>query len=182
MRRPLIILGVIAGLAAIASVGGALALGSNSSTPRDRAAAIPPLGAGLVTQMQLAEARGPYSITCETAADGKLTCSPIRDQDVIPALKAGNEVYGRTVIAFPGGAKVKEDSGPAFVSTDLVCSAGTNSLLMCSRVTSAVPTVRAGADVFAFYRKHDVTFDNHGQLVSHVGAPTVELRVLPVAR
>ena len=129
--------------------------------------------------MDQAVAAGAYSLTCEPAAEVALTCSPIRDEDVMPALRREEAVYGRTVIAFPGGADVDEDSGPTFEATDLVCADATGPEATCLPVTAAAPTVRAGADVFVFYSRHNVTLEEDGQAVSHLDAPTVPLRGLP---
>jgi len=101
----------------------------------------------------------------------------MRDEDVISALRRGEDVYGRTAIAFNGGANPAEDSGPTFEPSDLICSGVT--VLICTRVTAAVPTVRAGTDVLVFYRKHNVTFGADRRPISHLDAPTVPLRVLP---
>jgi hypothetical protein len=174
-RRRRIVLVVTAVCAVVGSVSGALAFGSSSPNQ----SATPALREGLEAQMDQAVAEGPYSITCVPAADGRLACSPMKDRDVIPALKRGEVVYGRTVIAFPGGAKVEKHSSPTFESTDLVCSSGTSSLLTCSPVAAALTAVRAGADVFVFYRQHNITFSKDGRPIGHLDAPTVPLRVLP---
>jgi hypothetical protein len=175
-KRPVIFL-VAAVVVAIASVGGALAFGSQNRSTSQSPTAIPTLGAALQTLMDKAQAAGPYSVTCEPNANGKLSCAPMRDEDVIPALRSGEEVYGRTVIAFPGGADPAEDSGPMFDASDLVCSTGGGQLLDCSSVSTMAPTVQAGTQVLVVYRMHKVTFDSNGRLVSHLNAPTVSVRV-----
>lgn len=182
MRRRLTILAIAGAALAIASVSGALAF---RGTPTGSAVAgqgVIDLPGALDRDMGEAVAAGPYSVTCEAGADSTFACSPMKDADVIPSLRRGEEVYGRTVIGFPGGANVEEDSQPTFESTDLVCAGGTGDVLRCSRVTAeAPPTVEAGADLIVFYRKHNVTFDADGRLTSHLDAPTISLQVLPAS-
>jgi hypothetical protein len=169
MRRPPIVLAVVA-IAAIGSVGGAFAFRSDGP-PADPAQ-------GLDALMASAEAQGAYSINCSGFGDS-LACSPMKDEDVMPALRRGETVYGRTVIGFPGGAKVSSGADPRFEATDLICSDASDGSLGCSPVTRANPTVPAGAETFVFYRKHNVTFDKSGHPTGHAGAPTVPLRVIP---
>lgn len=167
---------VVVAAAAGGSLAAAFAVGSGSGAS-DPATPLP-LGGQLEAQMDQAVAAGPYSITCEPAVNGTRTCSPMKDESVIPALRQGTEVWGRTVVSFSGGANAARDSGPMFNVSDLVCSEGSSTVLTCSQVTADRPSVRAGADVFTYYVKHDVTFTSDGRLISHVGAPTIPLRII----
>lgn len=125
--------------------------------------------------MQRAVEQGPYSITCSAVAAGRLTCAPMKDEDVIPALKRGETVYGRTVVGFPGGATPQ--SAPKLQPSDLVCASGSGVSLSCSPVNSSKASVVAGAKTFVFYMKHDVRFKD-GHPVSYLGPSTVSIPVV----
>jgi hypothetical protein len=134
---------------------------------------------GLDPLMARAEARGPYSLSCNSAHDESLACSAVADKDVIPALKRGETIYGRTVIGFPGGAKAGENEGPTFEASDLICAAAAGALMTCRSVTAFTPTAHAGQRTLSFYKRHNVTFNDRGRTVGHLLAPTIPLQVLP---
>jgi hypothetical protein len=98
---------------------------------------------------------------------------------VIPALKRGETIYGRTVIGFPGGARAGEDEGPTFEASDLICAAAAGDSMTCRSVTAMTPTVHAGQRTLSFYKRHNVTFGEHGRMIGHLLAPTIPLQVLP---
>lgn len=132
--------------------------------------------------MARAEKGGPYSLACKAGVGGHLICTSVRDEDVIPALKRGETIYGRTVLGFTGprGADPRKDSVlPTFEATDLVCGAPSGQTVNCLPVTVATPTVRAGQRTLVFYKKHNVTFSERGRTVGRPGAPTIPLRLLP---
>lgn len=139
--------------------------------------------AGLSARMEQAVANGPYEIQCEAGDDPSLVCHGIRGKETHAALKRGETVYGRTVIGIPRGARLGvEDASPSFESTDLVCANRSGASLVCFPVTVMQPTIRAGADVFAFYRRHNVTFTKRGTPVGHAGDLTVSFRIVPKER
>ena len=178
-RAPILTLGMA--ILALASAGVVLAFQANDAPAPDKAAAGSILGdnAGLDPLMARAEARGPYSLSCTSAHAGSLTCTPVADKDVIPALKRGETTYGRTVIGFPGGATPGEDEkGPTFEATDLICAAAGKSIT-CRYVTDASPTVHAGQQTFSFYRRLKVRFNERGRTIGLPSTPTIPLRVLP---
>jgi hypothetical protein len=176
MRRLTVL--AVAVIVAVGTVRGALAFqsGDLSQEPTVTSSVLGDAQAGLTARMDAAEAAGAYSIGCEPG-DGHLVCVAVADADVLAALRRGETVYGRTVIGFPGGAKVADDRGARFETTDLVCTDASGDSLHCLSVTEAEPTVRAGAETFVFYKKHNVTFDKNGNPVGHLGAATVPLRV-----
>lgn len=185
MSRTLTFIAVAAVLAA-GSVGGALAFqgggGTTSDEPMITSSVFGPEPANLDAQMDSAVKDGPYSITCSPGIDAGLSCTSMPDEEVIPALKRGETVYGRTVIGFPGGAKAVEDtSEPTFEATDLVCSAGALDALECLPVTEAKPIITAGTDTFAFYRQHHVSFTADGRAIGQPTTPTISLSVAPAA-
>jgi hypothetical protein len=175
MRRRLIFLAVTV-IVAVGTVRGALAFQSSDDLSQQPPLTFGDAEAGLVSRMDAAVAAGAYSITCEPG-DGSLVCMPVADADVVPALRRGETVYGRTVIGFTRGAKVADDGAARFGTTDLVCTDASGDSLHCRSVTEAEPTVRAGAEMFVFYKKLNVTFDKNGVPVGHSGEPTVPLRV-----
>jgi hypothetical protein len=83
------------------------------------------------------------------------------------------------VIGFPGGAKPGKDEAPTFEASDLICTAAAGDAMSCRSVTAVTPTVRAGQRTLSFYKRHNVTFNERGRLVSRLLAPTIPLRVLP---
>jgi hypothetical protein len=135
-RAPILILGMA--VAALASAGAVFAFQASDRSAPPRAATGPILGDmdGLDPLMARAEARGPYSLSCNSARDESLACTPVADTDVIPALKRGETIYGRTVIGFPGGAKPGEDEGPTFEASDLICAAVAGDAVTCRSVTA----------------------------------------------
>lgn len=178
MRRRLIFL-VVAAIVAVGTVRGALAFQPDDPSPphEPTSSVLGEAQVGLDARMDRAVAAGAYSITCEPG-DGRLVCVPVADADVVAALRRGETVYGRTVIGFSGGAKVADDGATRFETTDLVCTDASGDSLHCLSVTEAEPTVRAGAETFVFYKKHNVTFDKNGVPVGHLGEATVSLRVV----
>lgn len=134
--------------------------------------------AGFDGRLQAAVDAGAYSITCSGHSD-QLKCLPMKDEDVIPALRRGETIYGRTVLGFPTGATTAVAEEPKLEATDLMCSPSGGTVMSCAPVTTVKPTVAAGAETFVFYRKHNVTFDASGTPVSIGGTPTVSLEVVP---
>jgi len=174
-------LALVIGIVALAGlfVGGAVAL-RNDSPAADEPTITTSFGeeqAGLNGRMQEAEQAGPYSIRC--ADDGAvLACTSVADGDVIPALKNGETIYGRYVIGFRGGANPERDEVPTFADTDLTCGPLDESQILCSPVTQVAPTVEAGQDTFAYYKRLDVTFDEDDTPVSWIGRATIPLTVV----
>jgi hypothetical protein len=101
----------------------------------------------------------------------------MKDEDVIPALRRHETVYGRTVIGLPSGTA--HATGPMLQATGLVCAGGFGKSLSCSSVAESRPTIAAGADTFVFYSKHVVTFRENGKPVGHLGPATISLQVGP---
>lgn len=179
-RAPFLIIGTA--LAALASAGAVFAFQASDRPASPGPATGSILGDmdGLDPLMARAEARGPYSLSCNSAHDDeRLACTPVADKDVIPALKRGETIYGRTVIGFPGGAKPGEDEGPTFEAGDLICAAAADDSMTCRSVTTMTPTVHAGQRTLSFYTRHNVTFNDRGRTIDHLLAPTIALRVLP---
>jgi hypothetical protein len=158
-------LALVIGIFALAGlfVGGAVAL-RNDSPAANEPTITTSFGeeqAGLNGRMQEAEQAGPYSIRC--SGDGaELVCTSVADDGVIPALKNGETVYGRYVIGFRGGANPERDEGQ----------------IVCAPVTEVAPTVEAGQDTFAYYKRLDVTFDENDTPVSWIGEATIPLTVV----
>jgi hypothetical protein len=168
-------------IAAMASAGAVFAFQASDRPAPPSAATGSILGDndGLDPLMARAEARGPYSLACNSGHDERLACTPVANKDVIPALKRGETIYGRTVIGFPGGAKVGEDEGPTFEAGDLICAAAADDSMTCRSVTAYTPTVHAGQRTLSFYSRHNVTFTKDGRTIGHLLAPTIPLQVLP---
>jgi len=173
-------LALVIGIFALAGlfVGGALAL-RNDSPAANEPTITTSFGeeqAGLNGRMQEAEQAGPYSIRC--SGDGaELVCTSVADDDVIPALKNGETVYGRYVIGFRGGANPEREV-PTFADTDLTCGSPNEGQIVCAPVTEVAPTVEAGQDTFAYYKRLDVTFDENDTPVSWIGEATIPLTVV----
>lgn len=107
---------------------------------------------------------GPSSITCAPTKD-VLRCSPVADSQVVAALKAGTDVYGRTAITgvTAGGnvPKVEADG----LSCGPVASDGS---IECRPVTQVAPPVLPSSDVVIYYDHFDVTFEG-SHMVSAAG-------------
>jgi hypothetical protein len=187
-RAPILLLGVA--IAAMSSAGAVFAFQKEAPSGRGESAVAsrtagsvlgyePP---GLDARMARAEKNGPYSLACKAGTGSHLICDSVRDEDVIPALRRGQTIYGRTVLGFTGprGADPRKDSKlPTFEASDLVCGASSKQALDCLPVTAATPTVRAGQRTFVFYKKHNVTFTEQGRTIGVAATPTIPLRVLP---
>jgi hypothetical protein len=134
---------------------------------------------GLGARMSDAEAAAPYQIQCSAGTGASLMCTEISGDESLAALKRGETVYGRTVIGIPGGAKAGATEAAAhFEPTDLICPERRGDSLVCFPVTQVQPTIREGVDVFAFYKRHNVTFTEKGNAVEHIGEPTISFNVI----
>jgi len=120
------------------------------------------------------EEAGPNSVRC-SGAGATTTCRPIADRDVVPALRAGETIYGRTV--YRSITKAATDRGAAiFRAGELVCGAPQHGGAMaCSGVDRVQPVIRAGETLFVTYRPFNVTFDAQGIMTVHVAPPTIPL-------
>ena len=120
---------------------------------------------------------GPNSIRCE-GSGATVSCSAVLDRDVIPALKAGETLYGRTVYR---SIPTTERTPQLFQVGELVCgSTDAKGAMSCSRVERVQPVIRSDETMFVTYKPYNVTFDEQGGMTGHLVTPTVRLvRVTP---
>jgi len=179
MRR-FVVLGS-AMIAASALGGGALAFQiGGAQAPSDEPIITGEFGeerAGLSARVEAAADAGPNSVTCEPGQGETLVCTEISDEEAIEAVIDGQTAYARNVISFGTGAQVNESHIPLFESSALVCGEPAAGAMQCLPVTVAEPTIEAGADVFVYYQRMDVTLLEDGTPVFHSGEATVTLNV-----
>lgn len=184
-RRMLFFLAVLAG--SVVMTGGALAtfqpFGA-AETETDASTFVPEevsLDEGLAPEeatalndgMQVAADAGPNSVRC-TGSGAIMACTVVPDKEVIPALKGGEELYGRTVY---GNLEKGIASGNAlFASDELVCaSAASDGTIACSPAGKVQPAIPAGETIFVTYAPYNATVDKRGNVVGRSGIPTVPL-------
>jgi hypothetical protein len=120
------------------------------------------------------EGAGPNSLRCE-GTGANMTCTPVPDSEVIPALKNGDELYGRTIYSGIEQGMIDRQQ-PFFEAGELVCrDPGVDGTMSCSRVDAVQPTIERGGTLFVTYKPYNVTFDDEGNPVGHMANPTVPL-------
>lgn len=121
---------------------------------------------------RLAQA-GPESVSCDASA-GVRTCVAVPDQRVIPSLKAGARLYGRTV--YGSISKGIAAGAPLLEPEDLVCddvaSAGR---FRCAPVGEKALAIPAGQEMLVVYRRYRVAFRDGGGMVSQRPSPSVRV-------
>lgn len=136
--------------------------------------ATPAVHAEVLRARALAEA-GPNTIRCD-GGGARLQCTAVADDEVTPALKAGEKrMYGRTVYRSIT-SEATERGAPMFESGELVCSEARNDgILTCSRVDRVQPVIQFGETLVVTYKPYNVTFDEQGVAINRLGTPTVPL-------
>lgn len=121
---------------------------------------------------QLAEA-GPNTVRCPDVT-GPLLCTAVADDEVLPALRAGeDDLYGRTV--YRSLTRAVADRAPVLEAGELVCTDTRVGSLECRTAADVPPVLPAGESAFVTYKRYNVTFDSSGQPTLHVGTPTIPL-------
>jgi hypothetical protein len=121
---------------------------------------------------RLAQA-GPESVSCDASA-GVRTCVAVPDQRVVPSLKAGARLYGRTV--YGSISKGIAAGAPLLESEDLVCDDVTFSgSFRCTPVGEQALAIPAGQEMLVVYRRYRATFRADGAMVSERPSPSVRV-------
>lgn len=117
------------------------------------------------------EAAGPRVVQCQPSR-GRISCTPIADDAVRPALNRGEEVYYRAYYRGISAETIIKRT-PLLEASELVCDEGLP--LTCDRADTVAPVIEAGETILITYRLFHTQRLDDGTVTVGLGVPVIPL-------